>query len=213
MLDRRKSGEAPIVTELTREVKAQGTILGGLVGSMWIIEIVDTFLGGALDGFGIRPRSLMGLFGILFAPFLHGGFRHLMANTVPLVVLGIFVMLRRKRDILYVSALSGLMAGLGTWLIGASNSVHLGASSLVFGYLGYLLSRGIFERRFWPIVGSVTVFFLYGGAIFGVLPGQPGISWQGHLFGFLGGIWTARLMARDVIAIRAKEVARIGQRG
>ena len=126
-----------------------------------------------------------------------------MSNTVPLLVLGFFIMLRRKRDLAYVSVLSALVGGAGIWLIGASNSVHIGASILVFGYLGYLLSRGIFERRFWPIVGSVVVFFLYGGALFGVLPGQAGISWEGHLFGFLGGILSAKLMATPRIGVSA----------
>jgi membrane associated rhomboid family serine protease len=112
-------------------------------------------------------------------------------------------MVRRKRDLLYVSLLSALVGGAGVWLIGASNSVHIGASILVFGYLGYLLSRGIFERRFWPIVGSLVVFFLYGGALWGVLPGQPGISWEGHAFGLLGGIVSAWLMKPRDIAVRA----------
>jgi membrane associated rhomboid family serine protease len=180
---------------LLAEVKAQGVILGGFVGLLWLIQIVNAFLfGGSLVVLGIVPRTLAGLWGILFAPFLHGSFAHLIANTVPLAVLGWFVMLRRKRDLLTVSLLAGLVGGLGTWLIAPAASVTVGASILIFGYLGYLLSRGIFERRFWPIVGSLIVFFLYGGALFGVLPGAIGISWQGHLFGLLGGILAARML-------------------
>jgi membrane associated rhomboid family serine protease len=179
-----------------KEAKVQGTILGTFIGSMWISEIVDTVVfRGGLDGWGIHPRSVEGLSGIVLAPFLHGGFAHLTANTLPLLVLGFFVMLRRKRDLLYVSALSAIVGGFGTWLVGASNSVHIGASILVFGYLGYLLALGIFERRFWAIVGSLVVFFLYGGALWGVLPGTPGISWEGHAFGLVGGIIAARLLA------------------
>jgi membrane associated rhomboid family serine protease len=132
--------------------------------------------------------------GILFAPFLHASFAHLSANTIPLLVLGWLVMLRRKRDFFWVSALAALVGGLGTWLIGPALSIHVGASVLIFGYLGYLLSRGIFERKIWPIVGSVVTFFLYGGALGGILPGAIGISWQGHLFGLIGGILAARML-------------------
>ncbi|MCC6521487.1 MAG: rhomboid family intramembrane serine protease [Polyangiaceae bacterium] len=191
---------------IAREVKAQAMILGSLVGLMWVLEIVDQVaFGEGMDALGVHPRSLRGLYGIVFAPFLHVGFAHLVANTVPLVVLGIFIMLRRKRDLLYVSLAAALVGGVGVWLVGASHSVHLGASVLVFGYLGYMLSRGIFERSFWPIVGSLVVGLLYGGAIFGVLPGQPGISWEGHLFGFAGGVLAAWVLTQQAkVAARAK---------
>lgn len=183
------------VRELSRELVTHGKILGGFVGFLWVVELLNAFVfGGALSNFGIHPRSVFGLLGILLAPLLHGSIAHLVGNTLPLLVLGWFVMLRRKRDFLYVSLASALVGGLGTWLIAPGNTVHVGASILIFGYLGHLLSRGIFERRFWPIVGSLVVFFLYGGALFGVLPGQEGISWQGHLFGFLGGVLAARAL-------------------
>ncbi len=175
------------------EAKAHAGILGGFVGLLWIIQLVNAALGGALVAFGIHPRTIAGLVGILLAPFIHGNFPHLIANTIPFAVLGAFVMARRKRDFFIVSALSALIGGLGIWLIAPALSVHVGASILIFGFLGFLLSRGIFERRFWPILGSIVVFFLYGGALFGIVPGQEGISWQGHLFGLLGGILAARL--------------------
>ena len=181
---------------LLAEVRAQATIVGTLVGALWLEEVVDALaFRGDLDRYGIAPRSIDGLLRIPLAPFLHAGFEHLTANTVPLVVLGFFVMARRKRDFALVFALSTLIGGLGIWLIGASNSVHLGASIVVFGLLGFLLSRGWFERRFWPIVGSLVVFFLYGGALFGLLPGRAGISWEGHLFGFAGGVLAAKLVS------------------
>ncbi len=179
---------------LVSEMKAHAVILGGFAGVLWLIQIVNAFIfRGALVGLGIVPRTLSGLWGILFAPFLHGSFAHLIANTVPLLVLGWFVMLRRKRDLFTVSLLAALV-GDGTWLFAPALSVTVGASVLIFGYLGYLLSRGIFERSFWSIAGSVAVFFLYGGALFGVLPGAAGISWQAHLFGLLGGVLAARMM-------------------
>jgi membrane associated rhomboid family serine protease len=194
----RQGGEAAIAKrELVGEVKAQAKILGGFTALLWIIQIVNAFVFRyALDAFGVVPRTLSGLAGILFAPFLHGSFAHLIANTVPLLVLGWLVMLRDKRDFVKVSVISALVGGLGTWLIAPALTVHVGASVLIFGYLGYLLARGIFERRFWPIVGALVTFFLYGGALFGVLPGQIGISWQGHLFGLIGGILAARWMRK-----------------
>lgn len=196
--------ESPKPGALTTELKSQGVILGAFTAFLWLVQLINAVIfQGHLSAFGVAPRTLHGLVGILFAPFLHGSFAHIASNTLPLLVLGWFVMLRRKRDFLYVSVLSALVGGLGTWLIGPAASVHVGASVLIFGYLGYLLARGVFERKFWPIVGSLAVFFLYGGALFGVLPGDVGISWQSHLFGLLGGVGAARLLAQP----RAKETA------
>jgi membrane associated rhomboid family serine protease len=181
--------------DLWTEIREQARILGGFVGLLWVVHIVNAIVfQGRLAALGVHPRTLSGLAGILFAPFLHASFAHLAANTVPLVVLGALVMQRRKRDLAIVSVISAIVGGLGIWLIGGAATVHIGASILVFGYLGYLLLRGIFERRVWPILGSIAVFFLYGGALWGVLPGQAGVSWQGHLFGLIGGILAARLL-------------------
>jgi membrane associated rhomboid family serine protease len=181
---------------LSRELKTQGTILGGFVAVMWILEIVDVALGGALNAYGVRPHQLIGFRGILFAPFLHGSLGHLIANTIPFLILGWFVMLQETRDFFVVTAITMVVSGLGTWLIGPSNSVHIGASGLIFGYLGFLLLRGYFERNFPSILLSIIVGFLYGGTIWGVLPIQYGVSWQMHLFGFIGGVIAARLLAR-----------------
>jgi membrane associated rhomboid family serine protease len=185
---------------LGAEVKTQAKILGGFVGLLWVIQIVNAVLGQSLDVFGVHPRSIFGLVGVVFAPLLHASFTHLIANTLPLLVLGWFVMLRRTRDWFTVSALAALVGGLGTWLIGSAQSVHVGASVLIFGYLGHLLSRGIFERKVWPILGSIAVFLMYGGALWGVMPGQIGISWEGHLFGFLGGVLAARFLRDRALA-------------
>ncbi|WNZ21486.1 rhomboid family intramembrane serine protease [Leptolyngbya sp. NK1-12] len=184
------------VRGLVGEVKAQIGILGGFVGLMWALEILDLFLGGALDQFGIRPRSLIGLRGVLFAPFLHGNLLHLIANTVPFLILGWLVMLRRTSDFWPVTLIVMLVSGLGTWLFASPFTIHIGASGLVFGYLGFLLSRGYFERSFGSILMSLMVGILYGGMIWGVLPTRIGISWQGHLFGFIGGIIAAWMLAK-----------------
>ena len=182
------------------EFKTQITVLLGLVVLLWVIESVDVFVfRGALDQwFGIKPRSLFGLWGVLFAPFLHGSFSHLLANTVPLVTLGWLVMLRRTSDWLSVSIVAAICSGLGTWLIGAPFSTHIGASGVIFGYFGFLLLRGYFERSFVAIAFSLLVTFLYGGIILGTLPffNAPNVSWEGHLFGFLGGALAAWLLSQ-----------------
>jgi membrane associated rhomboid family serine protease len=179
-----------------KEWMQQGAILLGLVSLFWFLEIVDLLIWrGDLDVNGIHPRTWVGLRNILLAPFLHAGFRHLMSNTIPFVVLGWFVMLRRTRDFFVVSVVAGLISGLGIWLFGGPNTVHIGASGVLFGYLGFLLGRGYFERSVRSIIVAVIVGLFYGGMLWGLLPGQPGISWLGHLFGFVGGGAAAYLLA------------------
>lgn len=181
---------------IARELKTQATILGGLIALIWILELVDLFVfRGALNSYGIVPRRVFGLRGILFAPFLHGNLVHLMANTVPFLTLGWLVMLQETSDFFAVSAVTMVVSGLGVWLFG-SPGIHIGASGVIFGYLGFLLLRGFFERNIPSIFLSLIVGFFYGGLIWGVLPAQVGISWEGHLFGFLGGALAARMLAR-----------------
>ena len=181
---------------IARELKTQILILGGCVSLFWFLEIVDSYLGGRLDVYGIIPRNAIGLRGILFSPFLHGGFAHLSANTLPFLVLGWLIMLRETSDFFVVTIISIVVGGLGVWLFAPAYTIHIGASGVIFGYFGFLLLRGYFERSFAAILFSLIVGSLYGGIIWGVLPGQPGISWQGHLFGFIGGAIAARLLAR-----------------
>ena len=183
---------------LARELKTQTTILSVFVSSFWIIEFVDRFFfRGWLDRFGIAPHQLIGLRGILFAPFLHGNFPHLIANTVPFLILGWLVMLQETSDFWIVTIITMIVGGLGVWLFAAPGSLHIGASGLIFGYLGFLLLRGYFQRNVASILLSIVVGVVYGGLIWGVLPTQPGISWQGHLFGFLGGVLAARMIAKE----------------
>jgi membrane associated rhomboid family serine protease len=193
---------------VTAELKAQFKILGFFLSIFWSLEILDQFifqaiLPGGLDHFGIRPHSLLGLRGILFAPFLHGGWAHLIANTIPFLILGWFVMFQETRDFWIVTGTTIAIAGLGTWLFGMPGEVHIGASSLIYGYLGFLLFRGYFERNIPSIIISILVFSLYGGVVWGVFPSQPGISWQGHLFGFIGGIMAARSISKSRRAVRS----------
>lgn len=163
----------------------------GFVAVLWVAEIVDTLLGNRLDAEGIRPGNPDGLSGIAFAPLLHGGFGHLVANSVPLLVLGFLILLSGVARWAAVTTLVWVVAGVGTWLFGGVGTVHIGASGLVFGWLTYLIVRGFVTRRLGQILVGIGVLLAYGGALWGVLPGQPGVSWQGHLFGALGGVLAA----------------------
>lgn len=162
---------------LKREALKSIAILGVLVLLLWFIEAVDwLFWGGQLDGFGIRPRTAVGLRNILIAPFLHNGLGHLVSNTAPLLVLGALVMVRGTSDFIAVSIISIVVSGLGVWLFGGAFTIHLGASGLIFGYLGYLLTRGYLERSGPSILLALAAIFLYGGILWGVLPIQNGVS-------------------------------------
>lgn len=190
-------GQANSLREIGATLKSHVMILGGFVALLWAINLVNMFIfNGGLNIYGIRPRSVDGLQGILFAPLLHSSFAHLMANTIPLLVLGWFVLLRGTRTFALVTIVTVLVSGLGTWLIGPANSVHIGASGLIFGYFGFLVLSAYFERSLASILWAVLVFFLYGGLLWGVLPQGNGISWQGHLFGFVGGWAAAYLLAK-----------------
>lgn len=186
-------------TALVKETRKRVVLVGGMTGLLWGIEIVDWmlhFVGMSLDGFGVVPRTLTGLVGIAFGPFLHAGFVHLIANTLPFMLLGFLATSRKRMDFWVVFAISALTAGLGQWLLGAAGSVHLGASSVIFGFLGFLMGRGIWERRLGPIALSLGVTVAFGGMLWGLLPLMAGISWQGHLFGWIGGLITARLLGK-----------------
>jgi len=180
------------------ELKTHGQLMFGLVGLMWAIEIVNQlFFRDSLDRFGIAPRSLTGLTGIILAPFLHADFAHLLANTLPFLVLGWWVLLRGLDMFIEVSLIVILVSGLGVWLFAAPNTITIGASGVVFGYLGFLLLRGFFERSWVSLFFSVLVLLGYGSLIWGVLPLVPGVSWQGHLFGLIGGGLAARYLPQS----------------
>ncbi|MGI8865401.1 MAG: rhomboid family intramembrane serine protease, partial [Rubrobacteraceae bacterium] len=135
-------------------LKTGAVVMGGALLVMWALEILDLLLfGGALDSFGIRPRSADGLDGILLSPPLHGGLGHLANNSIPFVVFGLLVFLSGLRNFVVTTTLSLLVGGMGVWLFGAPNSLTIGASGLVFGYLGYLLLRSYFSRS----VGAVLI--------------------------------------------------------
>ena len=168
---------------------------------LWIEELVDVIGGLGLDRYGIRPRDPEGLIGILTAPFLHAGLGHVAANTVPLLVLGLLIALGGALRVVFVTVIVVVVGGLGTWLFASPRSIHIGASGLVFGYAGFLLSRGFFTRRLRDFLLAAVVLVVWGGALLGALVPTAGISWQGHLFGALGGVLAGRVLAgrRDAV--------------
>ncbi|MEV0197323.1 rhomboid family intramembrane serine protease [Nonomuraea sp. NPDC050691] len=167
-----------------------------ILGVMWGVEVVDYMGNGALDRqFGIVGWEPDGLVGILFAPFLHVGFGHLMANSLPLLVLGFLAAVRGLGRFFAASALIIVIGGLGTWLT-SPEIITVGASGLVFGYFGYVVCRGLFDRRALDIVIGVGVAIAYYSILWGLLPNQQGISWQGHLFGLIGGVVAAWVLRR-----------------
>ncbi len=180
---------------LAGTVKAQAVTLGTPLGISWAALGANTLLGGALNHFGVIPRTERGLWGILFAPFLHGSVAHLAANSVSLLILGwLTLAFAGRRTFWIVSAAAALGSGLTAWTFGAPGTVHIGASGVIFGYLGYLMLSGWFARRVMPILASLAVTAMWGGMVLGVLPGQVGISWQSHLGGFIGGVLAARAL-------------------
>jgi membrane associated rhomboid family serine protease len=179
-----------------------------LLAIMWATELLDLVFGNALDGFGIRPRDAEGLVGVLFAPFLHVGFAHLLGNTVPFAVLGVIIAFSGVLRLLTVSAITALASGVGAWLLSPSFSVTIGASGVVFGYAAYLLARGVIVRSVPSMVAGMVVLVLFGGGLLISLIPQAGVSWQGHLFGALGGVLAARLLDRPPVrATRPRPLA------
>jgi membrane associated rhomboid family serine protease len=167
-----------------------------LVAVMWVSEIIDTLADHRLDQYGIEPREGDGLIGIVAAPFLHDGFGHLAGNTVPFLALGFGIALGGLVRVAVVTAVVALVSGIGTWIVGPDNSIHLGASGVVFGYGTYLIGRGLFERNLVHLAVAAVVAVGYGGVLLGGLLPEDGVSWQGHLFGAIGGVVAARVLSR-----------------
>jgi membrane associated rhomboid family serine protease len=171
-------------------------VLGAMVALIWGLEIVDTAVGGDLDAYGIHPREPEGLAQIGSAPFLHGGFGHLIGNTLPFATMGAAIAFAGLKRLLSVTAIVAVVSGLGVWVLGADNSIHLGASGLVFGYATYLISRGVFTRRLMDFaVGAIVVAVWGVTLLFGLLP-RAQVSWQAHVFGAIGGVVAAWMLSR-----------------
>jgi membrane associated rhomboid family serine protease len=178
-------------------VKAAALLMLGWVALLWLLEAVDVASGHALDTYGISPREAGELRDVVPAAFLHFGFDHLAANAVPLLVLGFLAAVGGVGRFLKVVAVIVLASGLGVWLVAPDHSVTAGASGVVFGLFGYLLVRGFVDRRPLDITVGLMVLLLYGSILWGALPSNSAVSWQGHLFGLIGGVLAAYLFRRQ----------------
>jgi membrane associated rhomboid family serine protease len=177
-------------------VKDAAKILLAMVAVMWGVEIVDALLDYRLDRYGIRARELDGLEGVATAPFLHVGFIHLLANTVPFVIMGLVIALEGAGRLIAVFALVALVSGLGTWVVAPEGTIHVGASGVVFGFSTYLIARGWFNRRPGQIAIGLVVAVVWGGTLLAGFEPRRGISTEGHVFGAIGGLVAARVLAR-----------------
>ena len=162
---------------------------------LYAIELVDQLTGETLDHDGIISRQLSGLWGIVWAPFLHGGWPHLLANTIPFLVFGFLAMAGGMAQWLVVTAVIWLASGVGVWLVGPDDTSTIGASGVIFGWFAFLLVRGFFARSLRQIALAVVLFALWGSVLLGVLPANPDVSWQGPLFGARAGVLCAWLVA------------------
>lgn len=170
------------------------------VALVWLIQLLNSGLGLELGHFGVRPRELAGLPGILLAPLLHGGFPHLVANSLPLLVLGTGMLYLYPGAALKVIPAVYLGPGIAVWLFAKAGTSHAGASGLVYGLFSYIFISGLIRRDQRAIAASLLVCFLYGALVWGVLPIQPGVSWETHLAAALIGLALA-------IALRHLDIA------
>ncbi len=153
----------------------------GFVALIWLIQLLNWALDLDLGRFGVRPREFAGLPGILLAPLLHGGFAHLLTNTLPLLVLGTGMLYLYPNSALKVIPAVYLGPGIAVWLFARASSVHVGASGLIYGLFTYIFVAGVIRRDRRAIAASLLVAFLYGSMVWGVLPIEPGVSWETHL--------------------------------
>ncbi len=145
-----------------------------------------------LAGFGVAPRTWVGLRGVVFSPLLHASLTHLLANIPPLVVLLVFLFWDRHYQPWRVLGLVWIASGLGTWLIGRGHSTHIGASSIIYGLASYIIVSGVLMGSWRGLLVGLFVFLAYGGIFYGVLPHAGPVSWEGHLSGAIAGVWAAK---------------------
>ncbi len=182
---------------LSSNVLTAVVVLGSIVALWWTVEILDTYLlGDRLQGNGIQPRQASGLDGILWAPFLHSDFGHVMSNTFPFLILSGLIMLRGLRRWLTITMIGLSLGGFLTWLLaleGRSN--HIGASGIVFAYLGALFGAAFFERKPAAFAPAIVAMMMYATTVVVGLVPQEFVSWEGHLAGFVSGIVAAKVLA------------------
>ncbi|OLZ57513.1 rhomboid family intramembrane serine protease [Amycolatopsis keratiniphila] len=191
------SGTDPAKRVLPPNPRAAAIVALAFTALLYLVELVDVVLPADLDqSGGIVAREVSDLDGVLWAPLLHAGWGHLFSNTVPVLVFAFLAMSAGIGRWVLVTAIIWVLSGLGVWLIAPGGTVTVGASGVAFGWLAFLLVRGIFNRAVGQILVAVVLLGIWSGMLWGLLPGDPGVSWQGHLFGALSGVFAAWLMAR-----------------
>lgn len=194
------SSTRPIDRPATWIQAAVGT--AAFVALLYLVEIIDSLDRHRLDAYGVRPRDAEGLLGIAVSPLLHQGWEHLGANTVPVLVLGFLTLVGGIARGLLVTAMIWVVSGAGVWLVSPTYTITIGASGLIFGWLVYLVVRGFVSRSAGEIILGLVLLLAYGGILLGALPGQPGISWQAHLFGAVGGALAAYWLSERRVSSR-----------
>ena len=158
----------------------------------WLVEILNIISGRSLIAYGILPRHVSGLPGIILHPFIHGSLQHLISNSLPLLILGLIVALEGKVQFIKVTIIIIVLGGCLLWLFGRE-AYHIGASLLIFGYFGYIIVNAFYKRSIMAILAASITIVIYGSLIYGIIPEDNQISWEGHLFGLVAGITAVKL--------------------
>lgn len=170
-------------------------VMASVAAVLWVVQFVNSADDYRLDRFGVRPREVDGLWGVVTMPFLHASFGHLLSNTIPLVLIGWVLLLSGLRTWATVTVIVVVVGGMLTWLVAPGHAVIVGASGMVFGWLGYLLARAYFSRRLKWIIVAVLVLVFFGTLLFGLFPTlHSDVSWQAHVCGFAAGIGAGALL-------------------
>ncbi len=181
------------IEELDNFIKtSQFYILPWLYGfaGLWGFNILNWILGSPFNAFGIHPRRFFGLLGIFFSPFLHKNFSHLFFNSIPLFALGLAILAKGLFTFLKITSVVVVLGGFGVWLF-ARRAVHIGASGVVSGYFGYILTTAYFESSFTAWLLAIVVIYYFGSIFLGIFPQEEKVSWESHFFGFIAGIASA----------------------
>ncbi len=176
--------------KIDQQLITNGYCVIGFVAIIWLVEIVNLISGRALGRLGLFPRRISGLPGVIFSPFLHNGIAHVALNTIPMLVLGGLAILINGKLFVETSIFIIIAAGAALWLLGRPVR-HAGASLLIFGYFGFLASNGLVDRTVMPVVVSIATVLLYGGILWLAAPTRKSVSWEGHLFGLIAGVFAA----------------------